>query len=194
MRLLPGEHGEFITPRRIRFYRTRPDPDRWGRLIGHVIDAERGAWLAANWVAAGRAAVDPQISSPDCLEPLLEIEAEARRQKRGRWRELAVFWVGDPSLRNRGGQFALVEGRVLSLGKTRKTHYLNFGRHFASDFTATIAMTHATAFYTAGIDPTSLRGAKVRVRGIVDLRGGPSIVLEHPSQLELLAMGPGVRQ
>lgn len=167
--------------------------DRWGRRLGDLVELESGVWLAAELVASGRALVDPRHSTVDCLRPLLALEGKARAAREGLWRDFAVFSATDPDAIARvAGHFAVVEGRVRSVGHTRRTHYLNFGYRWSRDFTATIDVRRETAFDAAGVDIAALEGRRVRLRGFITLDRGPLLVLDHPAQLEQLASGSDV--
>ncbi|MXN64934.1 hypothetical protein GR183_08445 [Stappia sp. GBMRC 2046] len=175
------------------FYSKAKHEDRWERRLGDLVALESGVWLAAELVSSGRALVDPQHSTVDCLEPLLALEAKARAAREGLWQNFTVLSAGDPEEISRvAGHFAVVEGRVRSVGHTRRTHYLNFGYRWSRDFTATIDVGRETAFDAAGVDISALEGRWVRLRGFVALDRGPLLVLSHPAQLEQLTSGSGV--
>ena len=80
----------------------------------------------------------------------------------------------------------LVEGRVLSTGRTRSMLYLNFGRSWSTDFTVTIPAAAADRFAAAGMAVEGLAGRRVRVRGWLGQHDGPTMHVEHPEQIELL--------
>jgi len=84
------------------------------------------------------------------------------------------------------GRFALVEGKVLSVRESGATIYVNFGRRRTRDFSVIILRRLGRAFAAAGLEPTSLAGRRIRVRGRVEQRGGPIIAAEAPEQIELL--------
>jgi hypothetical protein len=83
-----------------------------------------------------------------------------------------------------GGEFALVEGKVLSVRESGATIYVNFGRHWTRDFTVTIFRRMGRAFAAAGVEPKKLEGRRIRVRGWIEQRGGPIISAETPEQIE----------
>ncbi len=170
------------------------EPDRWERRLGHLVDVETGAWLAADWVLAGAAFVAPAKTSLSCLAPLLQAEEEARLGRRGLWAEDRIFAANDPALVERAGRFTLVEGVVRSVGRTRRTHFLNFGGNWSRDFTATIDVGEESAFDAAGIDIVALAGKRVRLRGFLTLNGGPALAIDHPAQLERLPAAGGFRR
>ena len=79
-----------------------------------------------------------------------------------------------------------VEGRVLDTGNARGRIFLNFGRDWRTDFTVTIPSAARRDFVNAGLDPDSLAGLRIRVRGWVRSRDGPMIEATHPEQIEVL--------
>ena len=55
-----------------------------------------------------------------------------------------------------------------------------------TDFTVEIEGRDRKRFIEAGLDPASLQGRRIRVRGWVDWRNGPMIQATHPEQIEIL--------
>jgi hypothetical protein len=84
------------------------------------------------------------------------------------------------------GQFALVEGKVLSVHESGATIYLNFGRRWTQDFTVTILKRQRRTFAAAGVEPKSLEGRRIRVRGWIERRGGPIVEALTPEQIEIV--------
>ena len=80
----------------------------------------------------------------------------------------------------------IVEGIILSAADVRGRIYLNFGVDYKTDFTITIAKKNVKSFAQVGVDLLSLEGARVRVRGWIELINGPSIWANHPAQIEIL--------
>jgi hypothetical protein len=65
------------------------------------------------------------------------------------------------------------------------TIYVNFGRRWSEALTVTILKRHERTFTAAGIEPKTLEGRIVRVRGYVDVRNGPVIEATQPQQIEI---------
>jgi len=84
------------------------------------------------------------------------------------------------------GRFTIVEGNVLSVRESGGTIYVNFGRRWSEDFTVTIAKRNERAFTAAGVEPKTLAGRRVRVRGWIEERGGPWVEATRPEQIELV--------
>jgi hypothetical protein len=83
------------------------------------------------------------------------------------------------------GRFTVVEGKVLSVREAGATTYLNFGRNWTRDFAVTISRRMIAAFGAAGIALKSLENRRIRVRGWVEMHGGPRIEVLRVGQIEL---------
>jgi hypothetical protein len=171
---------------------TVPETDRYGRLQAQAFVSDNGTerWLQADLVGRGLALVSARVGDPACAKLLLAKEQSARAAKLGLWGE-PVYVMGkadDPAevLKSRG-RFALVEGKVLSVRESGGTIYVNFGRRWSEDFTVTIAKRNERVFSAAGLEPKSLGGKRVRIRGWIEERGGPWVEATRPEQIEVLA-------
>ena len=100
--------------------------------------------------------VEKMTGDRACAEVLLTAERKACAARRGMWADpnFAPLRSHDAArITTVRGQFALVEGKVLSVRESGATIYLNFGRRGAQDFTVTILKRNRRAFAAAGIDP-----------------------------------------
>jgi DNA/RNA endonuclease YhcR with UshA esterase domain len=89
-------------------------------------------------------------------------------------------------VRSARGRFAIVEGKVLSVRESGATIYVNFGRRWDEDFTVTISKRSERLFAASGVMPKSLTGRRIRIRGVVEERGGPWIEAVLPRQIEIV--------
>lgn len=166
--------------------------DRYGRTTGQVVvrdSGEKAVWLQAAMVAGGEARVAPQTAGHGCASVLLRAEGEARAAGHGAWSS-PRFAIHGPDevqrLTAAEGRFMLVEGVIRRVGESGGRIYLDFGSRFNEDFSVIVPRDAHKAFTSSGIDLRILEGARVRVRGIVTLRGGPAIELRDPAALEWL--------
>lgn len=161
-----------------------PAPDRYGRLHGEVGLAGGGS-LGEALVRAGLARVRLFPGERPCVGTLLAAEAGARAERRGLWAldSYAVRRADDSSLLARSGLYDLVEGRIVSVGHGKRMVFLDFGRNFSRDFTVMIptAMVDQLA-----VSADALKERRIRVRGVIELSGGPAIRLGSPEEIELL--------
>lgn len=164
--------------------------DRRGRL--HAFVSAGGRLLQQEHITRGATAVlpllpfrDPEIDDT-CWMGLFASEKMARESGAGIWAgEQRVFHAGDPALAERVGLFTIVEGRVLSVGDRRRNSYLNFGRFWSKDFTVVVPDRVRDRWGVELLAPKFDR-RRIRVRGYLESRGGPMIVIEDPAQIELL--------
>ena len=92
-------------------------------------------------LAQGDARVSARAGDRPGAELLLKAERAARAAKRGLWADpnFAPLPSHDVTrITAVRGQFALVEGKVLSVRENGATIYVNFGRRWTQDFAVTI--------------------------------------------------------
>lgn len=166
--------------------------DRHGRLLAQLfLDDADALWLQAALVESGLARAYSHSDNRACAAPLLAREAAARAARRGIWAEPSVkILPAEPPDRvvEEVGRFAIVEGRVLSVGERRLRTYLNFGTYWNVDFTVIVAGRDRDTFVDSGVELGSLAGQVVRVRGWVLDDRGPAIAVTHPEQIEIVGI------
>jgi len=163
-------------------------PDRYGRTKADVLTRD-GHWLQAELVEAGLALVRPDAGGePACVAALLALERAAAEAGVGLWSDARIVAkaTDESSLLAEIGLYALVEGRVVSVGYGSRMVFLDFGRRFRTDFTIMVPKALAPRLAEAGITVESLAGQEIRVRGVIEESGGPAIRLTEPLALELL--------
>jgi endonuclease YncB( thermonuclease family) len=165
--------------------------DRYGRISAYAFVARDGAERSAQaeLVAAGLARVAARVGNRTCAAELLRRETAARTAKLGLWADAYYDLLNADSPADvlaEQGLFALVEGRVASVRESGATIYVNFGRRWTEDFTVTILKRNERTFSAAGLEPKTLAGRHIRVRGWVEERGGPWIEAARPEQIELI--------
>ena len=166
------------------------ETDRYGHMEAQVfIGTPDGAWIEEVMITAGMARVVVPVKNQLCMGELIAAEGTARANGLGIWADpyYSVRDAADPAaLAGRTGHYELIEGEVVGTGEARNRLYLDFGRVWKDDVTATIDQKARGLFTAAGIDPLSLKGSRVRIRGWVESRQGPLIELDSPEQIEVL--------
>ena len=162
--------------------------DRYGRVIAYAIATRDGADHAvqSELLAHGHARVAARVGSRGCAMELLRSEALARKAKLGLWGSsyYDLLNADNPArMLAEQGRFVLVEGKVLSVRESGTTIYVNFGRRWTEDFTVTILKRNERNFTAAGLEPKTLAGRHIRVRGWIEERG-PLIEAARPEQIE----------
>lgn len=177
-----------IDGRDIRLQGADDTPDRYGRQPALVFLDNADSPVQLDLLKQGQALFSGVMADRACAADLMQAEASARKSRLG-------VWATPTALKNAErpgdilplvGQFVVVEGKVLSVRQAGTTFYVNFGRRWTEGFAATISRRMITAFEAAGLAPKSLENRQVRVRGWVELRGGPRIDIFQVGQIELV--------
>jgi hypothetical protein len=163
------------------------EPDRYNRIHAMVMLAG-GLSLQWNLLADGLARVRLLPGEHLCGENLLSAEDAARIGHSGLWagHEYAIWRANDPSLLGQIGLYALVEGRVVSVGAGSRIVFLDFGHNWRRDFTVLVAASDADRFAAAGKKLESLAHRIIRVRGVIEENNGPAIRVDSPDAIEVL--------
>jgi endonuclease YncB( thermonuclease family) len=162
-------------------------PDRYGRTVAFAFAGAQ--MLQTEMIASGHALASARIGDAACARALRQAEHAARDGKRGLWADggFRLQSADNPADIVQGaGGFRLVRGKVLSVRESGATIYVNFGRRWSDDFTVTILKRNRRLFVTAGMEPKTLEGRTVDVRGYVERRGGPLIEADRPEQIEIV--------
>lgn len=163
--------------------------DRYDRVLAQMF-LDDGTWVQQAMLARGMARVYTFPDNRACAAELLAAERQGRAERAGLWTDpFYAILAADKPNRFAGleGRYVLVEGRIVSTGKSGGRVYLDFGRDWSADFTVIIGPSALRLFDKAGIEPDGLGGSLVRVRGWLDRRNGPVIEVTHPEQIEVLA-------
>lgn len=168
--------------------------DRYGRVMGEVVLKATGTSLRDALVADGLAFVNPTVMSEPCLTPLSVVERSAENKGKGLWAHGGVVRSADaPDLAADAGRFVMVRGRVLSVGETQRSVYLNFGEIYSTDFTALIAVKDAKGWPGGIAGVKAMAGEEVRIRGYLEAWNGGLIRVEHRAQIEALSFDAAPR-
>ena len=182
--LLRGRISELVSGSEVRLHMLSEAPDRYGRFPALVV-LKDGQLLQELLVGEGLAISFAPGPMVPCFDRLLAAEDEARRSERGFWGQVAVARTRPDVLAGRIGRFAIMEGRVISVGIRRSATYLNFGAKWSEDVTVEVRGRDRDLF-VGKADLAGMSGQRVRVRGFLEERGGPVMVVNWPTQIEVL--------
>ncbi|WP_448150955.1 thermonuclease family protein [Labrys miyagiensis] len=163
-------------------------PDRHGALRGALFVDGRD--LARELAAGGQARVRPAVGEEACYTELMTAEDNARRARLGLWANpgYAVADAAAPeAVARHVDGFAIVAGRVLHVGVTKTTVWIDFGKIWRDDVTLAIPARQWPRFEAAGLTAAALEGSYIRARGIVTMRDGPRIEITEPAAIEQVA-------
>lgn len=179
-----------IKGRNVQLYYGGETRDRFGRAVAQLYTVDKNGqpdlWVQGEMVRLGLARVYSWKGELADLPALYRLETEARDRNRGLWAS-SFFAVRKPDpdpLAQYVDSLQIVEGIVTSAADVRGRIYLNFGADYKTDFTIAISKKNVRRFVS--IDPLSLTGARLRVRGWIEMINGPMIWVDHPGRLEVL--------
>jgi micrococcal nuclease len=179
---------ELTLGRTVRLFFGGAQKDRHGRLLAHLQTSD-GVWVQGKMLERGMARVYSFPDNRAAVADMLTLERTARKAGRGIWGHpfYGVRDATDTKITTRlAGTFQLVMGRVAKAVRVKSRIYLNFGENWRDDFTITLETPARRMFDKSGVDPLSLQGKNVRVRGWLKKYNGPMIELSHPEQIEVI--------
>jgi endonuclease YncB( thermonuclease family) len=164
-------------------------PDRYGRQSFFVYPDVAGPSAQATLLARGEAIYSGMEVDTGCVTDLRTAEATARNNRMELWANQSVIKNAENpgDILAQVGQFAVVEGKVVSVRQAGTVFYVNFGRRWTESFAVTISGRMMPSLEAAGIAPKSFENRRIRVRGWVERRAGPQIELFRAGQIEVIA-------
>lgn len=166
-------------------------PDFLGRIVVDVNDPAAGGWRSM-LLSAGLVMLVPETGQD--VSKLIGMEDTAIKSRSGMWSDLggrtAYYVVAQgaglaktPTARDAIGKFAVIDGTIKSIEHQEWRSYLNFGSNWREDFTIALDAATRDAFAPNGDFQGTFQdwiGKKVRVRGVIENRGGPYVALDNP--------------
>lgn len=158
--------------------------DRYGRVLAQL-ERSDGLWLEGELLRRGLARVYTFADNRTAAAQLYAIERQARKARRGIWADPHyALRKPEEALRHVGG-FEIVEGRIVSVARVSGNVFLNFGEDWHAAFTVRLDGKALRLFRAEGIDPASLQGKRVRVRGYVRRDHARAVIdVTHPEAIE----------
>ena len=160
-------------------------PGRWGSSPAFVFVGD--GTLAETLLARGDLRMRPDPIARACRSALLAAEASARASKIGVWRDeaLSPLDAGGDLPRAAVEGMAIVEGTVASVGETPTRLYLNLGRP-RGGFAISLAKRDIALMQSDAVARARVKGARVRVRGLIDHVVGWRVDISDADAIELL--------
>ncbi|MCR4288117.1 MAG: thermonuclease family protein [Deltaproteobacteria bacterium] len=184
---------ELVGGKGLRLEICGPSPrDRYGRTLALVY--ANGIFVNEELLKQGlaRALIIPPCGV-ELADELRAVEKQALLSRAGMWAGAAKRLVEHDRLKTIDAKEAVahigervkVRGVVVSVRKSRKAVFVNFGTGSEKDFMAVIFKDALSAFSVKGIDPMSYRGKVIEVTGVVKMyRQRPEIIVKTPLQIE----------
>jgi micrococcal nuclease len=175
-----------VEGRSVRLWHDARQRDRYGQVLAHVmID---GTWLQGTLVTRGLARAYGRPAIDACADALVRLERRAREDGVGLWAN-ASYGVRAAS---RGDwqrtlhSFQIVSATVRRVSRGSGELYVTLGSRGGRAYPLAAVVAAKRSDLTGGIAPRRLVGRRVLVRGWIEQRRGPVIVVDSKGQLELL--------
>jgi hypothetical protein len=183
--------AELTEGKKCTLYQTRSEKigrlNRMNQIVAHFTCGKNDEWIQGTLIAEGLARVRTTPENEDQAAAMLALEQQARDKKIGLW-ALPMNAVLTPvNAAQRMNSFGIIQGKVYAASQNRNAIFLNFTADWKTDFSIGIPSTLRKDFSKLRIDPMSLKGKTVRVRGWIRSYNGPYIELDHAEQLEILS-------
>lgn len=167
--------------------------DRYGRLLAQVtVGAETDAvWLQGALVARGLARAYGRPGADACTASLITLERQAREAGRGLWANAAYgARLADDAkaVARTTGSFQVFTGTVHRVSRGQSEVFVSLaprGKR-GGDYPFAAVVPSRGAGLLAGVEPRALAGRRVMVRGWVEQRRGPVIVIDSKGQLVVI--------
>jgi endonuclease YncB( thermonuclease family) len=160
--------------------------NRMGQTLAHLLIKSDMVWVNGTLIARGLAYTYLDDGVAAMAAPLITLERRAQGDGRGLWAAGSPYGVLSPDTAGGMTGFFIVEGKITTAASKNNNLYLNFGADWKKDFTVQIAPPVRKALLRAGIDPLSLSGKIVRVRGWIRDWNGPFVELTTAHNLEVV--------
>lgn len=161
--------------------------DRYGRVLAHLARTEDGLWIEGEMLRRGLARVYTFPDNRAAAAPMYALESQARAAHLGIWADPFYTIRAPEEALSHVDEFEIVEGRIVEAVRVSSGVYLNFGADWHTAFTLHLRGDALKLFRAAGIDPLTLKGASVRVRGYIRRDHDRAVIdITHPEEIEPL--------
>jgi endonuclease YncB( thermonuclease family) len=176
--------GPLLNGESVRWFQTSRKPDRYGRLEA-LIGLPDNRLVQGHLLEAGFAMFEGLVRSLPCARTLITSEQLAQVNRMGLWSESSPrFSSATTKLAPATGYWVSIRAKVISVGIRPKRHYLNFGRKWREDFTVELSPSATKRIFGSDEALTELKGRWITVRGRLQQKGGPMIVVSSRNQIE----------
>jgi micrococcal nuclease len=167
--------------------------DRYSQILAHatVGTGAETVWLQGALVSRGLARAYGRPGLDACTEALVRLEKTARDAGSGLWAN-AAYRVRDADdaddLNRATGSFHVVSGTVNRVSRGQNEVFVSLARRGRSGSYAFAAVVPARGAGLIGkIEPRTLVDRRVIVRGWIEQRRGPVVVIDSKGQLEVVS-------
>ena len=181
---------EMVEGQQVRLYVTKNMSSgrmsRLGDMLAHLELPKEAVWVQGALLAAGLARVRPSQRNPEMALQMMRLEDKARIAKKGLWADPRYAVLTPDDAANGENGWGIVEGTVVSASSNHNIVNLEFGPDSRTDFTLALNSDIRREMEKRGIDPLSLAGKHLRVRGWLRDYNGPYMELDNLVWLEMI--------
>jgi endonuclease YncB( thermonuclease family) len=159
--------------------------DRQGRVLAELYVGP--VWVEGELLRRGLARVHSEADERVGVAEMLALEDAARQRRLGLWADRTYRVVSADAAGRFAGSFQLVSGKLVHVGRSAEAVFLDFGPPRSRALVGIIEIPALKLFRDAKLDPTTLAGKNVRLRGFIDGRFRPRMAITHPEQIEVPA-------
>ncbi len=170
----------------------RSQLDRYGNPAGLIYHGDNQV-LQIDFLHSGAALIAPMLPVDADASTFFTAESEARIAQIGLWESPSFFTTSaqliDLAKANRNlvrGRFFIIRAKPVSIRKIGSILYMNYGDNFRDDLTLEISDRALRGFKKAWPDPEVLIGLKTEIRGYVDFKNGPRMILRDVRTLRVI--------
>lgn len=159
--------------------------DRQGRVLAQLYAG--ALWVQGELVRRGLARVRGTADNRVGIPEMLALERQARRYHRGIWSDRAYAVLSADDAAQSAGTFQLVDFTVAEVANVAGEIVVSAGADRRRSLSLAIAAPAVKLCRDAGLDPMTLKGKRILVRGFIDGKVHPSIAISFPEQIEPMA-------
>ena len=157
--------------------------DKYDRLLGYCF--VKDVFVNAELIKQGYALIYTWVPNVKYVDTFVALGKQARANKKGLWYDFKTISHSQAHLHV--NKVKAVRGEIVSTSKSKKCIYLNCGQDWRRDFTVVIFNNALAPFTKKGIDPVVFyKNKKVEVVGRIKEYNGPEIIVNSPSQIEVV--------
>lgn len=153
--------------------------DRYGRLLAHVFlpDQRNVQSLLLRQGMAASVAVGQNLANFDCY-----LAAERQAGQRGIWHLPRFQGLATTALAPGIKGFQVIQGKVIRVGESRKSYWLNFAGKVAARIDK-----RDLAVFKGRLEPLALQGKTIKLRGwLYQYKGQTQLRVYHPGVIQVL--------
>lgn len=172
-------NDEMIRGKNVRLEFDAEKEDKYGRWLAYVYSGDK--MVNAELLKQGYASLLTFPPNVKHIDLLVKAQKEAQENRRGIWKDYKV--IAPEEAEKNIGKYLSVRGAVLATHLSNRSVFLNFKQGFK----AVIFGRSIFFFEKEDIDPLEYyNGKQVEVTGEIEFYDGPRILIDHPSQIEVI--------